>query len=164
MLQPATLSDLTEVASWITSARDCELWAGGRVRFPIYPASLPEEIGFREANAFSLFEGERLIAFGQLIPKCSNRGHLATLIVAPSARRRGFGEKLVRGLLTKARQAGFERVSLYVDETNVAALALYKKLAFRDVPTPSGDRPFATSRYMEHHLLGRSIASRTALA
>ena len=64
MLQPAMLSDLTEVASWITSARDCEFWAGGRVRFPVNSASLPEEIGFREANALSLFDEGRLIALG----------------------------------------------------------------------------------------------------
>jgi ribosomal protein S18 acetylase RimI-like enzyme len=164
MLQPARLSDLTVVASWITSARDCQFWAGGRVRFPVNPASLPEEVGFREANAFSLFVGGRLVAFGQLIPKCSQRGHLATLIVAPPFRRQGYGEVLVRDLLAKARDARFERVSLYVDEANVAAIALYSKLAFRDASAPAGDPVFPASRYLEHPMAERSIAPRTPLA
>jgi [ribosomal protein S18]-alanine N-acetyltransferase len=158
MLQPAMLSDLTVVASWIASARDCDFWAGRRVRFPVNPASLPEEIGFREANAFSLFEGGRLIAFGQLIPKSSHRGHLATLIVSPSFRRRGYGAVLVSGLLAKACEARFERVSLYVDEANVAAIALYSKLTFRDASPPAGKPVFPASRYMEHSFAKDSIA------
>lgn len=163
MLQPAMLSDLTVVASWITSARDCEFWAGGLVRFPVNSASVPEEIGFREANAFSLFDGERLIAFGQLIPKRSHRGHLATLIVAPSSRRQGYGAALVRGLLAKSREARFERVSLYVDEANVAAIALYTKLCFREASPPAGDPVFPASRYLEHSIAEHSIAPRTPL-
>ena len=51
-LRPATLSDLDIVASWIGSARECELWAGWRVRFPIDRTALPETIGFSEANTF----------------------------------------------------------------------------------------------------------------
>ena len=163
MLQPAKLSDLTVVASWITSARDCEFWAGDRVHYPVDPASLPEEIGFREANAFSLFDGGRLIAFGQLIPKSTQRGHLSTLIVAPSSRRQGYGTALVRGLLDKAREANFERVSLYIDEANVAAIALYSNLGFRDAPFPAGDRVVPSSRYMEHSIAERSITPRTPL-
>ena len=164
MLQPAMLSDLSEVASWIASSRDCEFWAGGRVRFPINPATLPDEIGFREANAYSLFQEGRLVAFGQLLPRESSRGHLATLIVSPSFRRQGHAESLVRGLIAKAREAGFERVSLYVEESNVAAIALYTKLAFRDAPLPPGRPLFATSRYMERFIAEQFVATRTSPA
>jgi ribosomal protein S18 acetylase RimI-like enzyme len=163
MLQPAMLSDLTVVASWITSARDCAFWVGGRVHFPVDLASLPEEIGFREANAFSLFDGGRLIGFGQLIPKSAQRGHLSTLIVAPSARRQGYGKTLVRRLLDKAREGKFERVSLYVDEANVAAIALYATLGFRDAPPPASDSVFPATRYMEHSIAEHSITPRTPL-
>jgi RimJ/RimL family protein N-acetyltransferase len=161
MLQPAMLSDLTVVASWITSARDCELWAGDRVRFPVNLASLPEEIGFREANTYSLNEGGRLIAFGQLFRKSTQHGRLARLIVAPSSRRQGYGKELVRGLLAKARDAKLERVSLYVDEANVAAIALYTKLDFCDAAPPVGDRVFPSSRYLEHLIPEHSITPRS---
>jgi GNAT superfamily N-acetyltransferase len=164
MLQPAMLSDLTAVASWISSARDCAFWAGGCVRFPVNSASLPEEIGFREAHAYSLYEDGRLIAFGQLIPKNSQRGHLATLIVAPSCRHRGCGTVLVRGLLDTAREAKLERVSLYVDQANAAAIALYSKLGFHDAPASGGDRVFTGSVYMEHVIAAHTITPRTPSA
>ena len=104
MLQPAMFSDLNVVASWIASARDCEIWAGGRVRFPVNSASVPEEIGFSEAR--------------------------------------------------------FERVSLYVDEANVAAIVLHTKLTFRDASPPAGDPVFPASRYTEHSIAEHPIAPR----
>jgi hypothetical protein len=54
MLRSATLSDLGDVVSWIATGRDCELWAGWRVSFPIDRPPLPGAIDFNEANAFSL--------------------------------------------------------------------------------------------------------------
>jgi ribosomal protein S18 acetylase RimI-like enzyme len=154
MLQPANRSELTLAATWITSAQDCEFWAGGRVSFPINPASLPEEIGFCEAQAYSVFDDDwRLVGFGRLIPKTSDRGHLATLIVCPSFRRQGYGAALVRDLIAIARQAKFGRVSLYVSEENVAAIALYTKLMFRNAPPPADDPKFLASRFMEYSIL-----------
>src|SRR5436190_24402461 len=113
MLQPATLSDLTTVASWIRSPRDCELWAGWRVQFPIHLDSLPAAIGFDGTNAFSFFLLSRLVAFGQVVTKSAQRKHLARLIVSPLHRRQGHGEALVRGLLSIARENECRRVSLY---------------------------------------------------
>ena len=151
MLRSATVSDLEQVASWIVTARDCELWAGWRVSFPIEPASLPLAIGFSETNAFVLIDDNELVAFGQLLKKSSGRGHLARLIVNPSVRKRGYGETLVRALRDRAHLEGCERISLNVDASNVAAVALYSKLGFMDAPRPS-DEPAATgTRYMEMH-------------
>ncbi len=137
------------MASWIQSKRQCELWAGWRVAFPIDFRSLPAAIGFAEANAFSLTIEEELIAFGQLITKSSKRGHLARLIVNPSWRGKGYGEMLVRALLDEARRASFERVSLNVDVENVTAASLYAKLGFRDWKRPSDEPESSGSRYME---------------
>ncbi len=150
MLRAATLSDLTEVASWIATARDCELWAGWRVSFPIDTASLPEAIGFAATNAFALTDGGRLVAFGQLVRKDAGRGHLARLIVSPLFRGKGHGEALVRALVEKARDESFERVSLNVDRANLPAVSLYLKLGFRDVPRPTSEAESRGSRYMEN--------------
>ena len=71
MLRSATRLDLEEVASWISTRRECELWAGWRVSFPIDQLSLPVAIEFAETNAFSLLDADELVAFGQLVKKRS---------------------------------------------------------------------------------------------
>lgn len=56
---------------------------------------------------------------------------LGNLAVAPDARRRGLGRRLVRTALEAARSAGAEHVTLEVRESNRAALALYRGMGFR---------------------------------
>lgn len=149
LLRSATSLDLKNVASWIRSKRECELWAGGSVAFPIDQNSLPSEIGFGEGNTFSLVIEEELVAFGQLIRKNSQRGHLARLIVNPALRGKGYGETLVRALLARARKDSFERVTLNVDIANGPALSLYAKLGFADAQRPSNEPAPPGNRFME---------------
>jgi ribosomal protein S18 acetylase RimI-like enzyme len=141
--------DLEEVASWIATARECALWAGWRVSFPIDAGFLPLAIGFSATNAFSLIDGGELVAFGQLVKKNEGRGHLARLIVNPSVRGRGYGKWLVRALLERARRESFERISLNVDVSNLPAVSLYLKLGFRDATRPPDEPESAETRYME---------------
>jgi ribosomal-protein-alanine N-acetyltransferase len=138
LIRPAASADLSVVASWISTARDCEQW------------SLPSAIGFSETNSVAVTHRDRLVAFGQLVSKASRRGHLARLIVSPADRGQGYGDLLVRGLLEKARDESFERVSLNVDGANVPAIALYLKQGFLDASRPAGDPASPGSRYMEH--------------
>lgn len=149
VLRSASLLDLELVASWIITARDCELWAGWRVSFPIDPCSLPLAIEFAETNAFSLVHRDELVAFGQLVRKNAGRGHLARLIVNPSVRGRGHGRRLVRALLERARLEPFERASLNVDASNLPAVSLYLKLGFRDATRPPDEPESVGTRYME---------------
>jgi ribosomal protein S18 acetylase RimI-like enzyme len=148
-LRPATLTDLRVVASWITTARDCELWAGWRVRFPIDLESLPSSISFSKDRAYSLTDDcDRLLAFGQLLPRGS-RAHLGRLIVDPETRGKGYGEVLVQALMQEARKEPFECLSLNVDIENTPAISLYLKLGFRDAARPSDEPASPESRYME---------------
>jgi ribosomal protein S18 acetylase RimI-like enzyme len=149
MLRAATLLHLEEVASWITTRRDCELWAGWRVLFPIDSGSLPVAIEFADTNAFSLIDADELVAFGQLVRKSSTRGHLARLIVNPSVRGRGYGEMLVSALLERAHWESFECVSLNVDDSNLPAVSLYLKLGFVDATRPADEPESPGTRYME---------------
>lgn len=150
MLRSATLSDLERVASWIESAKDCELWAGWRVRYPIDVSSLPDALEFATSQAFALCdEGRDLVAFGQLVRKTARRGHLARLIVDPARRGKGHGEELARSLIDRARQEGFERISLNVDVTNEAAISLYLKVGFADAARPVDEPETSSARYME---------------
>jgi ribosomal protein S18 acetylase RimI-like enzyme len=150
MLRLATLLDLEHVASWVTSARDCELWAGWRVSFPVDVSSLPNVLEFATSKAFSLFnETNELVAFGQLVPKNAGRGHLARLIVKPPLRGKGYGKAVVRGLIERAREDGFECISLNVDAANAAAVSLYLKVGFVDAVRPVDEPNAPGARYME---------------
>ena len=149
MLRLATSSDLEDVVSWIPTARDCELWAGRRVTFPIDRTSPPAAIDFTESNAFSLIDGEEFVAFGQRVRKGQGRGHLARLIVKPGLRGKGHGEMLVRALLHRARIESFESVSLNVDSSNLPAVSLYLKMGFVDATRPPDEPASAGARYME---------------
>ena len=152
MLVLATVSDLEVVASWIKTRQDCELWAGGRVSFPIDRRVLPACIQFDETNAWTWRHMSTPVAFGQLIVKERRRGHIARVIVHPCSRRLGYGAMLVHALVDEARDQMLERVSLNVDASNVCALALYRRLDFVDVDRPKEEPPRTGSRYMERRL------------
>lgn len=56
---------------------------------------------------------------------------LGNLAVAPEARRRGVGRRLVRTALETARLSGADRVVLEVRESNRAAISLYHGIGFQ---------------------------------
>jgi [ribosomal protein S18]-alanine N-acetyltransferase len=55
---------------------------------------------------------------------------LENIVVAPSARCKGLGQRLLEALLAAARETNSNRVFLEVRESNVAARALYEKAGF----------------------------------
>lgn len=55
---------------------------------------------------------------------------IATIAVAPDARRRGVGRALLRALLVSARARGVTRAFLEVRASNAAAIALYAAHGF----------------------------------
>ena len=148
-LRPATLGDLVDVASWITSPRECELWAGPRLPFPLDVTTLPARIDFDEARTFAMSSADQLVAFGQIVPKALRRAHLARIIVAPTCRGCGNGERLIRLLIDEARRLSHQRVSLNVDRQNTPAIALYSKVGFHEAERPPDEPDAHGSRYME---------------
>ncbi len=64
-------------------------------------------------------------------------GALTNVATAPAMRCRGLGEQVLRALIGEARRRGVTHFSLEVRESNLPALALYRKLGF----TVAGKRP-----------------------
>jgi GNAT superfamily N-acetyltransferase len=151
-LRPATLQELAEVASWVSSVRECELWAGPHVQFPIAVEALAESIDFGTHGGFVHAERDALIAFGQIVSKSGGRAHLARLIVRPDSRGRGFGARLVEALLDRARASAHVRGSLNVSPANAVAIHVYEKLGFVDALRPADEPDFSNSRYLERAL------------
>ncbi|WP_256748956.1 ribosomal protein S18-alanine N-acetyltransferase [Mesorhizobium sp. Mes31] len=67
----------------------------------------------------------------------AGEGEILTVAVARSHRRQGLGWQLMDAVLRELHAQRAEALFLEVDETNVAAIALYRRLGFREV----GKRP-----------------------
>lgn len=148
LFRQATTDDLLEITDWIRSRRDCELWAGPYLPYPLDLDLLPRDIDLHSADSVVLFEGPHLMAFGQLLEKNDHSGHLARLIVNPEQRQRGYGSKLVMELLQRARHKGYRSVTLNVDKNNHPAQAMYAGLGFHHDRRPSGEYASPQSDYM----------------
>jgi len=59
---------------------------------------------------------------------------LAKMAVAPDARGRGYGDRLVEAAIAFARDSGARRLMLVSNTRLAPALTLYRKHGFRDVP------------------------------
>ena len=55
---------------------------------------------------------------------------LENIVVAPSARRNGLGNRLLNALLTRAKETNSDSIFLEVRESNAAARALYERAGF----------------------------------
>jgi ribosomal-protein-alanine N-acetyltransferase len=157
----AVHADLEVVAAWIESQRECALWAGPTVAFPLELSALPDQIGMSGAINVALDDDQGLVAFGQVVPRPPDRAHLARVIVRPIARRRGLGRVLVEALLARAEGAGLSRVTLNVYRDNIAAAALYAELGFACGERPDGD-PAPSDVWFMQRSIGPPAAGRGA--
>jgi len=73
-------------------------------------------------------EGEALLGF--LVARRAAEWELENIVVAPQARRNGFGRSLLHALVAHATQTNSESVFLEVRESNAAARALYQRAGF----------------------------------
>ena len=87
---------------------------GGQIFFVV------DEGGVRGTCAVIRHDGETL--------------ELAKMAVDPSARGRGYGDRLIDAAIALAREVGARRIMLVSNTRLGPALALYRKHGFRDVP------------------------------
>lgn len=85
-----------------------------------------------------------------LARKAAGEAEILTITVARSCRRRGIGRALLDAVLRMLHAERIEALFLEVDENNAAAVALYRRLGFREV----GMRP----DYYDHEASHRTHA------
>ncbi|WP_295080774.1 GNAT family N-acetyltransferase [Tabrizicola sp.] len=76
---------------------------------------------------FLLVEGDAGLLLGRAV---AGEAELLTIAVAPEARRRGLGRKLVSRFVYEAKLRGAERAFLEVAADNAAAIGLYESAGF----------------------------------
>jgi [ribosomal protein S18]-alanine N-acetyltransferase len=152
-LRDARPDDLTSVAAWIDSARDCERWAGPRVPYPLDLDALPQQIAMAEALNIALVDERGLAGFGQALSRGPGRAHLTRVIVRPNVRGSGLGRVLCQALLDRSAAAGLTLATLYVYRDNPAAARLYASLGFKQAECPAGEQPSAETVFMQRTLL-----------
>ncbi|MEE4275093.1 MAG: GNAT family N-acetyltransferase [Thermoleophilia bacterium] len=145
----ATPVDLVTAAAWVTTAAECQRWAGPDITFPVEQAALMREAEFGAGRDVALEDDAGVVAFGQVLPKEGGRMHLARVIVRPDARGRGVGRALVEALLARAGESGAALVTLNVYRDNTAAIGLYTDLGFRRSRRPGHDTSSSSSVPME---------------
>ncbi|MEW2588696.1 GNAT family N-acetyltransferase [Streptomyces virginiae] len=136
--QPLTLrpfrpaADAPTLRSWISGPTDLMTWAGPNFRWPLDDAQLA---------AYAAEPGRR--TWTGVSPDGTPLGHvsladgrLGRVLIAPGARGRGLGERLV----SLAVRVGFDElalpeIGLGVWTHNTAALRIYEKLGFRTTAT-----------------------------
>jgi [ribosomal protein S18]-alanine N-acetyltransferase len=109
------------------------------------PWSAADFAGFlSDPLAFLLVEGDAGFLLGRAV---AGEAEVLTLAVAPDARRRGLGRKLVARFLYQARLRGAESAFLEVSAENAPAIALYESAGFAKAglrrgyyQTPEGQR------------------------
>ncbi len=62
-----------------------------------------------------------------------DEAHITTIAVDPPVRGQGIGERLLIGLIDRARERGARWIQLEVRRSNIVAQSLYRKYGFRDV-------------------------------
>ncbi|MDC6351055.1 GNAT family N-acetyltransferase [Zeaxanthinibacter sp. PT1] len=79
-------------------------------------------------------EGEAVVGVCAMIAMPGNPGtfELAKMAVAPSTQGKGVGYKLGMAVIEEARQRGAEKVYLESNTVLVPAIALYRKLGFKE--------------------------------
>lgn len=63
--------------------------------------------------------------------KIKEEVHINNIALHPDFRRKGIGEAVLRKVLTQVQREGVRYITLEVRPSNLAALALYKKLEFK---------------------------------
>jgi len=85
---------------------------------------------FVEVTAFET--GGQVVGYAVLW-KIPPEAELHFIEIFEEYRRKGFGEMVLRSVVDKLAEEGFENLYLEVEETNIPAVKLYRKLSFKVV-------------------------------
>ena len=77
-------------------------------------------------------ENEHIVGFGGLW-KSTDDIHITNIVTKKNLRNKGIGKAILNELINQAKIFGYNIITLEVNENNLPALSLYKKVGFKEV-------------------------------
>ena len=133
MIQRATINDLNSLTELFDSYR---IFYKQESNLEGAKSFLKERLVNDESVVFIAYDETNPVGFVQLYPTFSSVSMkrswvLNDLYVNASARKKGFGEKLIKKAIKFAEETGAKGVSLETGHDNVTAQSLYEKIGFK---------------------------------
>lgn len=133
MIQRATINDLNSLTELFDSYR---IFYKQESNLEGAKSFLKERLVNDDSVVFIAYDETNPVGFVQLYPTFSSVSMkrswvLNDLYVNASARKKGFGEKLIKKAIEFAEETGAKGVSLETGHDNVTAQSLYEKIGFK---------------------------------
>lgn len=133
----ATSYDVPKMIALERSTDTAAHWGEGQYDALFDPSGLPRVVLIAEMSDQNLIPASTCDKVcGYVIALATGpEWELENIIVDPAMRRSGLGSQLLSALLSEARAQGCQRMLLEVRQSNLAALALYRKHGFQRAGT-----------------------------
>jgi len=142
-IRPATLADIPSMLQLDRQSATAAHWTDEQYRQAFQSEGPPRLLLVAESS---------LNIVGFLVARhVAPEWELENIVVAPSARRKGLGMRLLGALLAAARETNSSAIFLEVRESNAAARTLYEKASFE----PAGRRKAYYANPVEDAVLYR---------
>ena len=122
VIDKMTLSDLAEIANNLTSDFD-EFWNS---------SILESEIKNPVSQYIIAKINKEIVGFAGVIDTVDQL-EITNIVVRKDFRKKGIGNELLTELIKLAKENGKEKITLEVNNTNLAAIKLYEKNGFKNV-------------------------------
>jgi [ribosomal protein S18]-alanine N-acetyltransferase len=160
-IRPGTVTDIPQILSLEQQSPTAGHWTEQQYRQVFQPEGPPrlmlvaaeasaEEALVRRASSLSSVKGSRIQGF-LVAHHLDSEWELENIVVAPAARHRGLGKRLLEALMDAARETNSSAIFLEVRESNTAARTLYEGSGFE----PTGRRPCYYASPLEDAILYR---------
>ena len=124
-LRPLAAQDLERVAAIAARLPEAPHWPPSAYREVLDPAAAARRL----CLALEQSPCGELLGFA-IVRIVAAEAELETIAIAPEQQRKGFGRRLLAGLLERLRAAQVTEVTLEVRCSNASAIALYKNAGF----------------------------------
>jgi ribosomal-protein-alanine N-acetyltransferase len=142
VIRPFGKEDAEAASGILRESPEAAGWSALMIRDLLATAGVSGFIGKRNCRATGFILGREVLEEGEIL----------NLAVAKGNRRQGQGTTLSRQMMNSFAARGVQRVFLEVRESNLGAIAFYKKLGFRQVGRREGyyQQPVEAALILEH--------------